>query len=99
MQRTKERVYVKVNADIDTTGYMLPRTIIWSDGRCFHIDAVKNFRPASAVCKGRTSDCFTIVIHGIERLLFFERTDTMFSSRFGRWFVECPVSAEDGEKR
>ena len=31
-----ERVYVKVNSDFDATGYMLPRTIIWTDGRLLH---------------------------------------------------------------
>lgn len=85
---TIEKVYVKVNADMDTTGYIQPRSIIWEDGRCFEIDEVKSLRPASTIQKGRTSDCFTVVIHGIERLLFFERTDPLFSSRLGRWFVE-----------
>lgn len=89
-----ERVYVKVNVDVDVTGYMCPRSIIWSDGRCFEIESVRNFRPSSAVVEGRSGDCFTVVIHGSERHLFFERTSSLFSSRFGRWFVERPVSKE-----
>ncbi len=94
MRPTTEKVYVKVNVDVDVTGYMCPRSIIWSDGRCFKIESVRNFRPSSAVVKGRTGDCYTVVIHGAERLLFFEKTDSVFSSSFGRWFVERPVSEE-----
>ncbi len=33
-------------------------------------------------------DCYTVIIKGQERHLFFERADRMFPSRFGRWFVE-----------
>ena len=43
-----ERVYVKVNSDFDSTGYMQPKSITWADGRTFPIDAVRDFRPAGA---------------------------------------------------
>lgn len=52
MRQQMEKVYVKVNSDFDSTGYMLPRMITWSDGRTFKIDAVKDFRPASTLGKG-----------------------------------------------
>lgn len=33
-KRTKiERVYVKVASEFDSTGYMLPTSITWADGR------------------------------------------------------------------
>lgn len=82
------RVYVKVNSDFDSTGFMQPRSIIWEDGRIFEIDAVKDFRPASSVERGLPGDCYTVVIRGETRHLFFERSDGRFASRFGRWFVE-----------
>jgi len=47
---------------------------------------VKDFRPADLA--GHAGDCYTVVIHGQEKHLFFERTDPLFSARFGRWFVE-----------
>lgn len=84
-----ERIYVKVNSDFDSTGYMQPKTITWDDGRIFPIEQVKDFRPADlSTHMGRTGDCYTVVIHGQEKHLFFERTDPLFSARFGRWFVE-----------
>ncbi len=92
MKRTSEKVYVKVNTDFDSTGYMQPRSIIWSDGRIFKIDAVKDFRPASTLERGRSGDCYTVVIHGEEKFLFFEKTSELFAARIGRWFVECPVA-------
>ena len=92
MRQQTEKVYVKVNSDFDSTGYMLPRMIIWSDGRTFKIDAVKDFRPASTLGKGRTGDCYTVVIQGMEKHLFFEKTSELFAARVGRWFVECPVA-------
>ena len=86
------KVYVKVNSDFDATGYMMPRTITWADGRTFEIEAVRDFRPASTLSGHHGGDCYTIVIHGEERYLFFEKTSGMFSSRFGRWFVEQPMA-------
>ena len=42
-ERTATRkVFVKVNSDFDTTGYMQPRSITWLDGRSFPIDAVRD---------------------------------------------------------
>lgn len=93
MKRTHERIYVKVTSDFDSTGYMQPRAITWPDGRIFQIDAVKDFRPASALVSGRMGDCYTIIICGEERHLFFEKTSDLFASRVGRWFVERPVIA------
>ena len=94
MKQQTERVYVKAKTDFDTTGYMLPKKIIWSDGRCFSIDEVRDFRPADLYGRGRSSACYIIIIHGEERCLFFERTSEQFPSRFGRWFVEKTVSDE-----
>lgn len=93
MRRTNEKIYVKVNSDFDATGYMMPRAIIWNDGRVFKIDAVKDFRPASSYISGHTGDCYTVVIHGEEKYLFFEKTSDLFAARVGRWFVERPVPA------
>lgn len=88
-----QRVYVKVNSDFDSTGAVTPRAIIWADGRTFKIESVRDFRPASTIQSGRSGDCYTVIIQGEEKHLFFERTSTMFGSRLGRWWVECPVSA------
>lgn len=91
MQRYK-KVYVKVNSDFDSTGYMVPRTITWADGRTFPIEAVKDFRPAATLSGSHGGDCYTVVIHGEIRFLFFEKTSNLFASRIGRWYVEQPLA-------
>ena len=83
-----DRIYVKVNSDFDSTGYMQPRSITWKDGRIFKIESVEDYRPASTFQKGMQGDCYTVVIKGETRYLFFEKTSDMFATRIGRWFVE-----------
>ena len=71
---TKERVYVKVSSDFDSTGYMQPTSITWSDGRTFPIETVRDFRPAGTAVtpvtvllyssRGRKSTCsLSTLIH------------------------------------
>ncbi len=88
----QERVYVKVNSDFDATGYMQPKSITWTDGRTFRIDAVKDFRPASVYRRGCDGACYTVMIRGEEKHLFFEWTDSAFSSRVARWYVEAAAA-------
>jgi len=83
-----DRIYVNVNSDFDSTGYMIPRAITWKDGRTFRIESVKDFRPASTLRKGMSGDCYTVIIRGEEKHLFFEKTGDLFATRVGRWFVE-----------
>lgn len=86
--RKREKVYVAVNSDIDATGSMTPRAIRWADGRIFRIDQVRDVRPASSLEREGMGDCFTVVIRGEEKRLFYERTDALYTGRYGRWWVE-----------
>lgn len=86
-----KRVYVKVTSEFDSTGYMQPVSIIWADGRTFPIEKVRDFRPAGMIMNNLPVDCFTVLIQGREKLLFFEYIDPRFTGRFGRWFVEKTV--------
>ena len=81
-----ERVYVRVSSDFDATGYMLPRSITWPDGRVFPIEEVRAFRPSG---ENRLLDCYTVVVRGRERRLFFEHSSGRFACRLGRWYVEA----------
>lgn len=88
-----ERVYVKVNSDFDSTGFMHPKAITWNDGRVFQIESVRDYRPADAHRDSLTCDRYTIVIKGEVKYLFFERTSRYQKSSIGRWYVECPAKA------
>ena len=91
MKSHTERVYVKVTSETDATGYMQPKAITWSDGRVFQIETVKDFRPAGTQHNSSTTDCYTVVIKGDTKYLFFERANRYQKSSVGRWYVECPV--------
>ena len=49
MKTRSEKVYVKVNVDCDSKGYMTPKAITWSDGRIFIIEKVKDHCPTLAI--------------------------------------------------
>ena len=89
MEPAKERVYVRVASEFDATGYMLPKAIIWKDGRTFPIEGVRQFRPAGAE-EGAypDTDCYIVLIHGQEKQLFFSKNKGIFRISVGRWFVE-----------
>ena len=82
-----EKVYVKVNSDFDSTGYMQPRSITWADGRTFKIDTVKDYRPSGYYRQGAEGACYTVMIRGEEKHLYFEWTNSAFASRVARWYV------------
>ena len=86
-----EKVYVSVVSSFDATGYMQPTAITWIDGRVFPIESIRDYRPADPAVSPR-GDCYTVMIRGQEKHLFFERTDPLFSSRVGRWFVKKGIS-------
>lgn len=82
------KVYVEVVATFREDGLMLPREIIWEDGRHFEIDRVSSITPAASMKVGGQGDRYTIWLHGQQRYLFFERNAAIRGNNIGRWFVE-----------
>ena len=72
MHTKPEKIYVKVDSTFDATGYMQPTSITWADGRTFPIEKVRDFRPAGTADNSCSGDCFTVLIQGQEKHLFFE---------------------------
>ncbi len=85
----KERVYVKVTSDFDTTGHVNPKSITWADGRVFWIEWVHDFRPANTYGQYYEVDRYTVKIKGQLRHLYLEHVAAEFHDRLGRWFVEA----------
>ena len=73
----------RVNLDIivehKSDGKVLPRTILWPDGRKFEIDKVLDVRMAPALKAGGVSMRYLCKFCGQERVIFEMR---------GLWFVE-----------
>lgn len=85
----KRRVYVKVDSRFDETGTMIPTALIWNNGRIYKIESILDFRPArSVIGADLPGDCYTVVIGGREKHLFFQKADPLYPSKVGRWFVE-----------
>ena len=59
----------------------------------FKIDAIKDYRPAACYRQGAEGSCYTVMIKGQERRLFFEWTNASFASRVARWYVEAAAEA------
>jgi len=82
------KVYVSVRADFRDDGIMLPREIVWEDGRKYEIDRVVDIRQAPAMKAGGQGDRYTVSIRGQQSYLFFERSTNKSGNIIGRWFVE-----------
>ncbi len=73
------KTYVRVRAETDTDGNIVPTHIIWADDRVFSIDRVLDVRRRASTKAGGLGLRFTVRISGKERYLFYENP---------RWFVE-----------
>ena len=83
-----KRVYVQVDVEFSPEGRMLPRALVWQDGKRYEIDRVLDIRPAHAEKAGGQGDRYKVKMKGLERQLFFEHNTNTSSSVIGRWFVE-----------
>lgn len=83
-----QRVYVKVDLEMDENGRMIPTAVTWTDGRRYPIGKIIDCRPAAAKKAGGQGQRYTFRDHGKEKHLFFERSPNVTGDVIGRWFVE-----------
>ncbi len=74
-----KKVYVRVLAEFDENGMILPRSIRWEDGRRFTVDEVADVRPAASTKVGGSGMRYACRIAGKYVYLFRDRS---------RWFME-----------
>ena len=89
MQQEKEKTWLTVLAEIDQTGLMEPRIILWPDGRRFKIDEVISWRKAQS--QGPRTTCYVVRIKGQRRTLYFTQAVNCSIVNMGRWFVESAM--------
>ena len=73
------KVYVGVNALFEADGRLIPRSILWEDGRIFEIDKILDVRRAASLKAGGAGIRYTVRIGRHETFLYLEE---------GRWFAE-----------
>lgn len=74
------KTYVRVRAEFDTDGHIIPMQIVWEDERVFEIDRVLDIRRCASTKAGGLGLRYTVRIGAQQRYLFYEDP---------RWFVEC----------
>lgn len=82
------KVYVEVTSVTSVEGIMLPRSLLWEDGRTYKIDRVSEIKQSAAMKCGGQGDRYTIWIGGKMSYLYFERSTAVTGNIIGRWFVE-----------
>ncbi len=82
------RVYVSVVVAFDELGRMIPKVLLWEDGRKYDIERLLDVRPGYAARAGGQGDRYTVRIDGKERYLYFEHNAEYGKQVPGRWFVE-----------
>ena len=75
----EHKTYVRVRAELDTDGHIMPTHIIWEDERIFPVDRILDVRRCASTKAGGLGLRYTVRIGNRERFLFFEDP---------RWFVE-----------
>ena len=85
MYVNQDRTYVSVLAQIDRTGLMEPKEIIWPDGRRFPIDRVISWR--NAPDHGPKTTYYIIQIKDQKRVLYFSQNPQSSIVNMGRWYV------------
>ena len=73
------KIYLKVNADFDLNGKIVPRSIEWEDGRVFAIDRVLDVRRAASLKAGGVGLRYICRIRS--------RTVALFNDE-NKWFME-----------
>lgn len=76
----EKKVYVEVTAVFTEDGRMLPKAFRWEDGTEYEIARIKNVCRAASRKAGGAGVCYTCVICGQEKHLYYEENN--------RWFLE-----------
>lgn len=75
----RKKRYVSVITEFKPDGEIIPKEVIWQDGRKFEIDRILDVRPSASLKVGGAGIRYTCRIQNIATYLFLEEN---------RWFVE-----------
>lgn len=88
-----ERVYVKVTAEFDSTGYMQPVAITWSDGRTS--PSRRCWSSARLGWQGTIHHRTYLRLWFGKKALYLEHIDPRFTGRLGRWFIKKQAGSSE----
>ena len=90
IEESPYKVYVNVNALFTDEGSMIPKAILWEDGKTYEIQKVTDIRRAASLKAGATGIRYTIYVDGYETHLYYGDDH--------RWFVEAKTPHRPTEK-
>lgn len=79
MINNKNKIYVNMIVEMNKYGEILPRKILWNDGRIFDIDKIIDKRKSASLKAGGCGIRYTCIISGQQRYIFLDN---------GKWFIE-----------
>ena len=79
MEVSPLKVYVDVDVHFSKDGKIIPKAIIWEDGRRYEIDKITQVARRASFRAGGTGIRHTCIVNGKQSYLFYE---------VNRWFVE-----------
>ena len=82
-----DKIYVQVEAFFDINGEVVPKSIIWENGKIYTIDKILDVRNACSLHSGGSGTRYTIKIGGNVRYLFCEGQNVLSHHEFCRWFI------------
>lgn len=87
------KFYVRVHAKFNANGEITPFAMKWN-GKFLPIEKVVCVKESSSLSSGNPLEsCFTVIINGQEKHLYFERPNPLFKTDVvGRWYVLGDVS-------
>lgn len=71
--------YVKITADFEIDGTIIPTKLHWNEDKIYSIDRILDIRKAASLKSGGCGLRYTVRIRGHERYLFLEED---------KWFIE-----------
>ena len=66
------KVYVDVDARFCKDGRLIPKAIIWEDGRRYEIDKVTQVARRASMKAGGVGTRYTCIVNGQQSYLFYE---------------------------
>ncbi|MCR5502986.1 MAG: hypothetical protein K6F53_08250 [Lachnospiraceae bacterium] len=82
-ERIGYKVYVDVDATFTSDGGLLPRSLVWEDGRRYTIDRIRKIERCASRRAGGAGIMYTCLVSGREIHLFYEENM--------RWFLESKL--------
>lgn len=78
---TGNKIYVDVVAVFSKDGQLIPRQIVWEDGRTYDIDRIMDVRRQASTKAGGVGERYLCVVKGKEVSLYYEDNNMWFMER------------------